>query len=234
MKRSLVILCIGLVGIPAAGAFYCFGRSIWFPVYARIKGRQTTESVVNRIAQRGIGIDSELLASTKRLAILAFKEEQTLEVWAHADSVDTVLLKRYPFTGFSGKLGPKLAEGDRQIPEGIYKVEYLNPNSSYHLSIKIDYPNEFDREKGRADGRERLGSDIFIHGKDVTIGCIPIGDDAIEELFYLVATIGKTNTTVIISPYDMRKGLRDLEIEDVEWESELYRAIETALEPMRK
>ena len=90
-------------------------------------------------------------------------------------------MRTFPFQGFSGTLGPKLREGDGQIPEGLYRIEYLNPNSSYHLSLKIDYPNAFDREKGRSDGRERLGYDIFIHGKSVTVGCIPIGDEAIGQ-----------------------------------------------------
>jgi len=62
------------------------------------------------------------------------------------------MIKSYPFTGFSGGLGPKLREGDGQIPEGVYAIEYLNPNSQFHLSVKLDYPNVFDKAKGRADG----------------------------------------------------------------------------------
>ena len=72
------------------------------------------------------------------------------------------------------------------MPEGVYRIVALNPNSSYHLSMKLDYPTEFDLSKARAEGRTRPGSDIFIHGKAVSIGCVAVGDDAIEEIFVLV------------------------------------------------
>jgi murein L,D-transpeptidase YafK len=70
----------------------------------------------------------------------------------------------------SGKAGPKLREGDGQVPEGIYRIDGLNPNSSYHLSLKLNYPNDFDLEQARTEGRTELGGDIFIHGKAVSIG----------------------------------------------------------------
>ena len=103
-----------------------------------------------------------------------------LEVWGRLKSSELELFKRYSFTGFSGGSGPKLREGDGQIPEGIYAIEYLNPNSQFHLSMKLNYPNTFDKAKGKADGRDRLGFDIFIHGGSATIGCIPIWDAGIE------------------------------------------------------
>ena len=124
-----------------------------------------------------------------------------------------------------------MREGDGQIPEGIYRVEYLNPNSSYHLSLKIDSPNAFDREKGRADGRERLGYDIFLHGKSVTVGCIPIGDEAIEELFTLVAQISPAKVAVIISPWDFRERDDEPEVDEISWEGELYEEVRSALQP---
>lgn len=140
-------------------------------------------------------------------------------------------VKTYRFTASSGKLGPKLREGDRQIPEGVYGIEYLNPNSRYYLSMKITYPNSFDRQMGAKDGRDNLGGDIFIHGKSITIGCIPVGDEAIEELFYLVAKTGKENVRVIISPYDMRRGKEELEIEAIGWEDKLHETIAAELKP---
>ena len=103
----------------------------------------------------------------------------------------------YSFTGFSGVLGPKIKEGDGQIPEGVYKLDYLNPNSSYHLSMKISYPNNFDKLAAMSEGRRNLGADIFIHGKDDTIGCIPIGDENIEKLFQLVLPLRQENEFVI-------------------------------------
>ena len=132
------------------------------------------------------------------------------------------LIKRYPFTGFSGGPGPKLREGDGQIPEGIYAIEYLNPNSQFHLSMKLNYPNAFDKAKGKADGRDRLGFDIFIHGGSATIGCIPIGDAGLEELFLMVSEVGKLNVTAVISPYDMRMKSKRIEIPGIVWEQELH------------
>ena len=132
------------------------------------------------------------------------------------------MIKSYPFTGFSGGLGPKLREGDGQIPEGVYAIEYPNPNSQFQLSVKLDYPNVFDKAKGRADGRDRLGFDIFIHGGSARIGCIPIGDAGIEEGLLMVSEVGINNVTAIVSPYDMRTNTKRIEIPGIIWEQELY------------
>jgi hypothetical protein len=162
------------------------------------------------------------------LTLLAFKEERELEVWTEHDGRQ-VRVKTYPFTGFSGRAGPKLREGDRQIPEGIYRIEGLNPNSSYYLSMRLNYPNEFDREMAKKDRRKNPGSDIYIHGKNVTVGCIPIGDRAIEELFYLVHITGKERVRVIIAPYDMRGGTLQELPSGPEWIGELYGELKEAL-----
>ncbi|MFO1349733.1 MAG: L,D-transpeptidase family protein [Gammaproteobacteria bacterium] len=167
------------------------------------------------------------------MALLAFKQERRLEVWARQDG-GWRWFKTYPFTAFSGALGPKLREGDGQIPEGVYGVAYLNPNSQYHLSIKVAYPNAFDRAMGAVDGRERLGGDIFIHGKDKTIGCIPIGDRGIEELFYLVDATGIDNVRIVIAPYDMRQGARGFLAGGVPWSGRLYRDIALALRDFQR
>ena len=70
----------------------------------------------------------------------------------------------------------KLKEGDGQVPEGIYHIDSLNPNSMFHLSIRLDYPNSFDKQQGKIDGRKELGSDIMIHGNTCSSGCLAIGD----------------------------------------------------------
>ena len=138
-------------------------------------------------------------------------------------------IKTYKFTAFSGKIGPKLKEGDKQIPEGIYKIEFLYPNSSYHLSLKVNYPNKFDKEKAVEDGRTNLGGDIFIHGKSVTIGCVPIGDEAIEELFIISKFAFNKGIEVIIAPRDFRKNKDFPNIENITWENELYESISDEL-----
>lgn len=109
-------------------------------------------------------------------------------------------LRSYPVLAASGGPGPKLRESDRQVPEGIYRLTAFNPNSSYPLSIRVDYPNADDRRVARAEGRERLGGDIYIHGKAVSIGCLAIGDEAVEELYVLLADTGLRNARAVIAP----------------------------------
>ncbi|MGJ8641235.1 MAG: L,D-transpeptidase family protein [Opitutaceae bacterium] len=217
---------IPLIAAILIGLLYFYGRSLWHPYYVKLSGGKSVSAVVERIQEAGHFVHD--LDRWDTLHLLCFKEERVLEVWG-SNSSERKMIKTFDFTGFSGELGPKLKEGDGQIPEGLYKIEYLNPNSSYHLSMKINYPNEFDRDKGAQDGRSKLGYDIFIHGKSVTIGCIPIGDAGIEELFLMVAEIGKEQVQVIISPYDMRIAERAVDIPEISWETELYDAIGTAL-----
>jgi hypothetical protein len=141
----------------------------------------------------------------ERLALVGIKDERRLELWAPGAGGGWRLVKDYPVLAASGGPGPKLREGDRQVPEGLYRVTFLNPKSKFHLSMQIDYPNDFDREMGRRDGREALGGEIFIHGEAVSIGCLAIGNPAIEELYGLVEAIGQERVRVIIAPWDLRK-----------------------------
>jgi hypothetical protein len=165
----------------------------------------------------------------ERIALLGFKQEKTLELWARQNNRWS-LIKRYPLTAYSGVLGPKLREGDKQIPEGIYKIIGLNPNSSYHLSMKLDYPNEFDLHFANKEKRFSPGSNIFIHGRNASIGCLAIGDPGIEELFVLTSDTGKENVEVIVAPYDMRKLGKTAEIANrPEWVPILYRNLRETL-----
>ena len=122
-----------------------------------------------------------------------------LEVWGAAGN-GWKLIRSHAILAASGRLGPKLREGDLQVPEGVYRLTGFNPNSSYHLSIRVDYPNADDRAGARAEGRTRLGGDIYIHGKAVSIGCVALGDVAIEELYLLVAEVGLARTRLVMSP----------------------------------
>ncbi|MBD3217139.1 MAG: hypothetical protein GF310_02605 [candidate division Zixibacteria bacterium] len=153
----------------------------------------------------------------------AFKYERHLEIWCRAnDTAKFMMIKSYPFTAFSGNPGPKRYQGDLQIPEGIYHIDRFNPASKYHLSLGINYPNKSDRiRKTRPDP----GGDIFIHGNEVTIGCIPIGDDAIEELYILAVDArdnGRKKIPAHIYPYDFTDKETDEKLSD------LYKA-DTAL-----
>lgn len=201
--------------------------------------RSIVEPCVNRktVAERIREVETkrpDLVAVARRmrgdLTILVFKRERTVELWASGWSEP----RMYAMTEFSGQLGPKLKEGDGQIPEGVYKVEYLNPNSRFHLSLKVSYPNGLDRARARADGREKLGGDIMIHGGEATVGCIPIGDEGIEEVFYLVEKAGASHVRIVIAPYDMRNGReRSLEKIGIPWYTSLCDDVEEELRRFR-
>ncbi len=197
------------------------------------KGKKT---VADRVEQYGTSVRTRLKDDFKRIGgdyppqriILAgFKQEKLLEVWV---SNPPQLLKSYPILGTSGTLGPKLQEGDLQMPEGIYKIESLNPNSLYHLALRVNYPNQFDKNKGKIDGRTDLGGDIMIHGKNCSIGCLAMGDEAAEELFILAAETEITNISVILSPIDFRKNhLPQKMPPSPNWTPELYNSIKQEL-----
>lgn len=142
----------------------------------------------------------------ERLTLLAFKHEQRLEVWAGDADKPLVHVGDYAFTATSGTLGPKAKQGDQQIPEGVYELPVLNPMSSYHLSIRVDYPNEDDVARSVIP-RSEMGGDIYVHGNAVTVGCIPIGDEAIEELFTLAALVPRARRGIVIAPVDLRAGV---------------------------
>jgi murein L,D-transpeptidase YafK len=130
----------------------------------------------------------------KTLFIRAFKQEKELEIWAGTRKLR--LIKTYPILAASGVLGPKLQRGDRQVPEGWYYINRFNPRSRFHLSLGLNYPNEADRI--RSAGRDP-GDDIFIHGSNKSIGCLAMGDPAIEEIYELAQDM-KSRIQVLILP----------------------------------
>ena len=203
--------------------------------YHSLKPKYSTEQVVAKHEKKVFAKfrddfrEAEIDTAAFEIALLAFKDTQKLELYIKSPKTAYHLIKTYYFTAFSGKIGPKLKNGDKQIPEGIYQMEYLNPNSRYHLSLKVSYPNVFDLEKAKSDNRTDLGGDIMIHGKKVTIGCIPVGDRNIEEIFILAAKSSNQKFPIIISPTDFRKNSNFPDIEGIDWEKELYSGIQTEL-----
>lgn len=170
----------------------------------------------------------------------AFKREAEMELWlqrrAGTADAEWVLLKRYPVCAWSGSLGPKLAEGDGQTPEGIYQVTagQLNPGSRFHLSFNLGYPNAFDRAHGRT------GSWLMVHGSCVSIGCYAMTDEGIEEIYSLVASAlqaGQARVPVHLFPFRLEAPAlaieRDSPWHDF-WASQLapiYRAFEESQVP---
>lgn len=164
------------------------------------------------------------------VTLIAYKQEKKLELWAR-DRGDYRFIRDYFIMAASGDPGPKLHQGDKQVPEGIYHITDLNPNSHYHLSMKLNYPNEFDISHAEEEGRTDLGSDIFIHGKHASIGCLAMGDAAIRELFVLTAQVGIQNVKVVIAPHDPRKYPLSANPDEMPvWTSELYAWITREIE----
>jgi len=165
----------------------------------------TVDTIIDKIqrpvAQRLSGLLKlhNLEKLPDQVLLVAYKKEKILELRYKAEQ-KWKLFKQYPLTAYSGKLGPKLNEGDKQIPEGIYNIEYLNPNSSFYLSMKINFPNTFDLTQAKKENRNNPGSDIFIHGKNRSIGCLAIGDQAVEEVFYVASQRRQNTIPVWIFP----------------------------------
>ncbi len=115
--------------------------------------------------------------------IRLFKREKELELWVEDDAQRFVLFRTYPICTYSGDLGPKQREGDNQAPEGFYRIAagQLNPQSAYHLSFNLGFPNAYDR------AHSRTGSFLMVHGSCVSIGCYAMGDEGIEEIYTLAA-----------------------------------------------
>ena len=140
--------------------------------------------------------------------IRSFKYEKQLEVWCRNKGENKyILVKTIAICASSGNLGPKRKEGDLQVPEGFYEVAWFNPMSDYHLGLKINYPNKSDLIK--ANGRP--GGDIMIHGNCVTIGCIPLQNDPIEELYVLCVESKNRKNTIGVSIYPCRLNKQNFE-----------------------
>jgi murein L,D-transpeptidase YafK len=122
------------------------------------------------------------------------KTKAELEVWARNQGGGPYeLLHSYPLAAASGTLGPKRRAGDYQVPEGFYEIDRFNPKSNFHLSLGLNYPNAADQ----ALGEPSPGGDIFIHGSNVSIGCLPITDAGIEEVYLLAVTARAAGQLVI-------------------------------------
>ncbi|MGD9802582.1 MAG: murein L,D-transpeptidase family protein [Hyphomicrobiaceae bacterium] len=163
------------------------------------------------------------------LAYVGIKDEKALELYAKSADGKWQFVHRYRVLGASGHTGPKLARGDKQVPEGIYRISYLNPNSAFHVSLRVSFPNAFDRAMAAKDGRKDLGGDIMIHGKNLSAGCLAMGDQNAEELFVLAQKVGLENVTVVIAPTDLRRNPAPTLTSGPAWTPKLYSEIADAL-----
>jgi hypothetical protein len=164
------------------------------------------------------------------IGLVAIKDEKILELFARSNGGPWKLIHRYPVLAASGVAGPKLRQGDKQVPEGVYSISFLNPNSRYDVSLRVNYPNAFDRQMAAKDGRKDLGGDIMIHGKAGSAGCLAVSDETAEELFVLAANAGLPNIKLIIAPTDFRRnGLPTVEAGQPAWLPKLYTEVASAM-----
>ncbi|MCC7303368.1 MAG: L,D-transpeptidase family protein [Bacteroidia bacterium] len=177
--------------------------------HARVKAAYSAkyEAIKKALDARGIP------AGKLNICLVGYKEEQVLELWVRKGTEGKYsLYGTYPVCASSGTIGPKRRAGDGQVPEGFYHIDRYNPYSNFHLSLGVSYPNASDRILGT---RGSLGGDIFIHGSCVTIGCMPLTDDLIKEVYVLAVearTSGQTRIPCLIFPMRMdAKGMKKLE-----------------------
>lgn len=205
-----LLAAVGRLPALRPGATRSFlARQLEFP-----RVRRAYETRADRVA----GLFAAAGVETPEVFFRVFKREQVLEVWARDRGTGTFdLLSTYPVCKLSGRLGPKRRQGDLQIPEGFYEIDLLNPQSSYHLSMRVDYPNAVDRARG---GSGRLGGDIYIHGGCATIGCVPVTDRWIEEI-YLIAVAAREagQATIPVHLFPTR-----LDTAGLEWLARTYGA----------
>lgn len=202
-------LGIGVVAVVAIGLSIPPVRRFFHPVRLAFGGRRTVEDRLQEFLAARYRLRTKcdhagVSFPPSRVVLLGLKDERRMEVYAGTDPAALRRVADYPILAASGGLGPKLREGDRQVPEGVYALESLNPNSRFHVALRVGYPNDLDRAAARRDGRTALGGDIMIHGGAASVGCLAMGDSAAEELFVLAAGAGVENVTVVLSPVDLR------------------------------
>jgi murein L,D-transpeptidase YafK len=166
----------------------------------------STERIEEVRKRVGPGLREQLEKAGFRLGnpvfVRIFKESNELELWLQPKAYkEFSLFRTYPIAYYSGKLGPKQAVGDLQAPEGFYSVakRQLNPRSSYHLAFNVGYPNAYDRALGRT------GSEIMVHGSNVSIGCFAMTNPLIEEIYLIVeAALDKGQRAFAVHSFPFR------------------------------
>ncbi len=178
MKRfaGIVFFCVVFASVQGQSSFISAQRQ--YPkVVTAIK--QKEDSLKKQLAAMQIGWP------VKQMYLRSFKYDSQLEVWVRNTKNEPYkLFKTYKVCALSGAMGPKRIEGDYQVPEGFYYINEFNPKSSYHMALGINYPNASDL---LLSDSVKPGNDIYIHGSCVTVGCIPIQNSQIEELYVLAS-----------------------------------------------
>lgn len=194
--NHLVVLAVALIGLGTVGV----------ATYRYLGHRPEARSIPQaQVFDRSVLYD-DLSTAGFRLGAPAhvriFKREKRLELWLARDDGRYAMFKGYDICNYSGALGPKLQEGDRQAPEGFYRVglRQLNPGSRHHLSFNLGFPNAFDTQLGRT------GSALMVHGGCSSVGCYAITDESVDEVYAVVEASlrqGQQAVDVAVFPFRM-------------------------------
>lgn len=168
---NFLFLCLGLLTVAALAG--C-SQAIETTSNANAASSPLPKATQDLLLKKGMRIEAPIF-------IRIFKKESELEVWKQKDDGVFHLFKSYPICNFSGGLGPKLKQGDKQAPEGFYRVSrgQMNPNSKFHLSFNLGYPNAYDRSY------KRTGANLMVHGDCRSAGCYAMTDALVEEIYAL-------------------------------------------------
>jgi hypothetical protein len=211
MRRPSRFVIIAVVGcLLAIAVVVVLYTPVGNPITVRIMGAATVEDRLVQDGPESIARWQTRCAAAgvswppSAVVLVACKAERVLEVHA-AQGAGWVRVAAFPILAASGGPGPKLIEGDGQVPEGVYAIESLNPNSRFHRALRVGYPSAEDRRVAATDGRSALGGDIMIHGSSVSVGCLAMGDAVAQDLFVLAATVGVGQVQTWIAPCDLRR-----------------------------
>ena len=180
MSKWILVMLVVLASATAVAQPSFFEVQKSYPKVARaVQSKQDT--LRKQLTKAGFNWPPE------EMYIRSFKYDSQMEVWIRGKGAEEFkLFKTYKVCAMAGTLGPKRMEGDYQVPEGFYYISEFNPRSSFHLSLKLNYPNQSDKILSDSI---RPGGGIYIHGSCITVGCIPITDEQIEELYVLAAAV---------------------------------------------
>lgn len=230
--RAIALALIILIA-PVAAVWY------WLSDIPRYQ-----HSVDDRLSQFGVAARTRLLPHflragvpypPARIILVGLKQERRLDVYAAGHDGLLRHIHSHRVIAAAGGPGPKLREGDRQVPEGIYRFRYLNPNSVAYVSLMIGYPNKFDIARAKADDRKKLGGEIVIHGPTTgTAGCLALDDQAVEDVFTLVADSGVKNTEIVLAPHDLRSRKPSAKLVTNKWNRALYARLSAKLAALPK
>jgi murein L,D-transpeptidase YafK len=175
INRSLVRALVTSAALAGAGLLIAGCNSDEISLANNAKANQPVPpKLIADMTAKDMDLQSPIL-------VRLFKQEAELEIWKQDRSGRFALLKTYPICRWSGDLGPKVREGDRQAPEGFYSISpaQMNPQSAYYLSFNTGYPNAFDKALGRT------GSQLMVHGDCSSRGCYAMTDEQIAEIYSL-------------------------------------------------